>query len=194
MKNIYKIHTKIINLKYQLRLWNEEFALPDGSFLYQIFKITLNISLKKRQMVTDNPSIMIYVHEIENKITFKIKTRYYLEILKPETMKLLGSTKRKITKDKNGENLPHLEITEVVFIHCKIVNKDYQQNSRVSYTFVPNKLFGQLLDISSKKFIFLKTFNSEFPYIEVWFTDQNSKPIEIEDKTKITLVINKSVK
>ena len=105
-------------------------------------------------MVTDNPSIMIYVYEIENRITFKIKTRYYLEILKPETMKLLGSTKRKITKDKNGENLPHLEITEVVFIHCKIVNKDYQQNSRVSYTFVPNKLFGQLLDISSKNLYF----------------------------------------
>ena len=75
-------------------------------------------------------------------------------------MKLLENTKRKITKDKNGENVPHLEITEVVLIHCNIVNNDYQQDSRVLYTFLPNKLFGQLLDISPKNFIFLKTFNS----------------------------------
>ena len=105
-------------------------------------------------------------------------------------MKLLGSTKSKITKDKNGENVPHLEITEAVLIHCNIVNNDYQQDSRVLYTFVPNKSFGQLLDISPKNFIFLKTFDSEFSYIEVWFTDQNSKPLEIEDKINITLVIN----
>ena len=80
----------------------------------------------------------------------------------PETMKLLESTKSKITKDENCEALPHLEITEVVLIHCIIVNNDYQQDSRVLYTFVPDKLFGQLLDISPKTFIFLKTFDSEF--------------------------------
>ena len=90
----------------------------------------------------------------------------------PETMKLLGSTKSKITKDENGENVTCLEITEVVLIYCNIVNNDYQQDSRVLYTFVPNKSFGQLLDISAKNFLFLKTFNSEFSYIEVWFTDQ----------------------
>ena len=86
--------------------------------------------------------------------------------------------------------MPHLEITEVVLVHFNIVNNDYQQDSRVFYTFVPNKSFGQLLDISPKNFIFLKTFDSEFSYIEVWFTDQNSKPLEIEDKINITLVIN----
>ena len=134
--------------------------------------------------------MMTYVNKIENRITFKIKTGYYLELLRPETIKLLGSTKSKITKDKNGENVPHLEITEVVLIHCNIVNNDYQQDSRVLYTFVPNKSFGQLLDISPKNFLFLKTFDSEFSYIEVWFTDQNSKPLEIEDKINITLVIN----
>ena len=105
-------------------------------------------------------------------------------------MKLLGSTKSKITKNENGENMPHLEITEVVLIHCNIVNNDYQQDSRVLYTFVPNKSFGQLLDISPKNFICLKTFYSEFSYIEVWFTDQTSKRLEIEDKINITLVIN----
>ena len=105
-------------------------------------------------------------------------------------MKLLGSTKNKITKDENGENVPHLEITEVVLIHCNIVNNDYQQNLRVLYTFIPNKSFGQLLDISPKKSIFFKTFDSEFSYIELWFTDQNCKPLEIEDKININLVIN----
>ena len=75
---------------------------------------------------------------------------------------LLQSTKSKITKDKNGENVPHLEITEIVLVHCNIVNKDYQQDSSVLYKFVPNKSFGQLLDILPKSFIFLKSFNSEF--------------------------------
>ena len=86
--------------------------------------------------------------------------------------------------------MPHLEITEVVLIHCNIVNNDYQQNSRVLYTFIPNKWFRQVLDISRKNFIFLKTFNSEFSYIKVWFTDQNCLPLEIEDKINITLVVN----
>ena len=107
-----------------------------------------------------------------------------------EMMKLFGSTKSKITKDKNGESVPHLEITEVLLLNCNIVNNDYQQNSKVLCTFVLNKLFDQLLDISSESFIFLKTFDSEFSYIEVWFTDQNSKPLQIENEINITLVIN----
>ena len=104
-------------------------------------------------------------------------------------MKLLGSTKNKITKDKNGENVPHLEITEVVLVHCNMVNNDYQQDSRVLYTFVPNKPFGSLLDISPINHIFLKTFNSEHNDIEVWVTDQISQPLEIEDKINLTMVI-----
>ena len=87
-------------------------------------------------------------------------------------MKLLGSSKSKIIKDKSGENVPYLETTEVVLIHCNVVNDSYLQNSRVLYAFVPNKSFGQLLDISPENFIFLKTFDSEFSYAEVWFTDQ----------------------
>ena len=105
---------------------------------------------------------MIYVNKIENIITFKIKKGYYIELLTPETMKLLGKTKSKITNDKNVENVPHLKITEVILIHCNTVNNNYQHNSRVLYTFIPNKSLVQLLDISSKNFIFLKTFNSEF--------------------------------
>ena len=97
-------------------------------------------------------------------------------------MKLLVSTKSKITKSENGENVPKSEITEVVLVICNMVNNNYQQNSRVLYTFVSNKLFGQLLDISPKNVIFLKTFDSEFSSIKVWFTDQISNPLEIEDK------------
>ena len=104
-------------------------------------------------------------------------------------MKLLGSTENKITKDKNGENVPHLEITEVVLVHCDIVNNDYQQDSRVLYTFVPSKSFGSLFDISLTNHIFLKKFNSEYDEIKVWFTDQNSQLLEIEDRINLTMVI-----
>ena len=100
---------------------------------------------------------MIYVNKIEKRITFKIKRGYYIEHLTPETMKLLGSTKNKITQNENGENVPHLETNEVILVHCNHVNNDYQQDSRVLYTFVPNKSFGQLLDISLKNFISFKT-------------------------------------
>ena len=113
-----------------------------------------------------------------------MRTGYYLELLTPETMKFLGSTKNKIAKNENYENVPYLEITEVILVYCNIVNNDYWQYSRVLYILVSDKSFGQLLDISFKNFIFLKTFNSEFSCIEVWFTDQNSKLLEIEDKNK----------
>ena len=89
-------------------------------------------------------------------------------------MKLLGSTKIKINKNENDENMSHLEITEVALIHFSIVKNSYHQNSRVLYTFVPNKSFSQLLNISPKNFISLKTFHSEFSNIKVWFTNQNS--------------------
>ena len=104
-------------------------------------------------------------------------------------MKLLGSTENKITKDKNGENVPHLEITEVVLVHCNVVNNDYQQDSRVLYKFVANKPFDSLLEISPTNHIFLKTFNSEYDEIIIWFTDQNSKALEIEDRMNLTMVI-----
>ena len=129
------------------------------------------------------------MNKIENRTIFKIIDGYSFELLTPETMKLLRSSKNKITRGKNGENVPHLEITEVVLVHCNIVNNDYQQDSRVLYTFVPNKSFSSLLQISPTNHIFLKTFNSEYNEIEVWFTDQNSKPLEIEHRINSTMVI-----
>ena len=104
-------------------------------------------------------------------------------------MKLLGSTESKITKDKNGENVPRLEIVELVLVHCNLVNNNYQQDSRILYTFVPNKPFGSLLEILATRHIFLKTFNSEFQGIKIWFTDQTSKALEVEDKINFTLII-----
>ena len=113
---------------------------------------------KKAWRKFDNPSVRIYANKIENRITVKIKTGYYLEFLTPETMKLLRSTGNNITKDKNDENVPHFEITEIVLVHCNIVNNDYLQHSRVLYTFVPNKPFSSLLKISQKKSYLFKHF------------------------------------
>ena len=93
---------------------------------------------------------------------FTTEAGYWLELLTSERMNLLKSTKSKITKDENGKNVPHLEITEVAVVHCNIVNNDYQQHSRVLYKYVCNKSFGQLLDISPKKFKFLKIFDLVF--------------------------------
>ena len=91
-------------------------------------------------------------------------------------MKLLGSTESKITKDKNGEKVPHLEIVELVLVHCNLVNNDCQQDSRILYTFVPNKTFGSLLEISPTNQVFLKTFNSEFQEVKIWFTEYGFMP------------------
>ena len=142
--------------------WTEEFKLPDGSYSVSDIQDYFEDILKKNSESVDNPSIRMYINRIENRITFKIKNIYYLELLTPETMKLLGSTESKITKDKNSENVPHLEIVELVLVHCNLVNNDYQQYSRILYTFVPNKTFGSLLEISPTNQIFLKTYNSEF--------------------------------
>ena len=129
------------------------------------------------------------MNKIENRLTLKIKTGHHLELLTHEKIKLLGSTANNIIKDKNGENVPPFEITEVILVPWNIANNDYQQDSRVLYIFVRSKPSGQLLEISPKNYIFLKTFNSEFQATEVWFTDQNSYPLEIEDRIKLTLVI-----
>ena len=104
-------------------------------------------------------------------------------------MKLLGSTKSKIIKNKNGKNVPHLEITEVVLVHFNMVNNDCLQDSKVWYTFTPNKPFGSLLGISSSNHKFLETFNSGYNENKVWFTDQDSQPLEIEDRINLTMVI-----
>ena len=144
IKNSYKN-----KLEISAPTWNEEFQLPDGLYSTSDIQDYFECILKKH-----NPSIRIYVNKIENRITFEIKTGFYLRLVAPETMKLLGSSKSNITFHKNGENVPHLEITEVLSVHCNIVNSDYQRDSRVLYTFSPNK-----------------SFDSEFLYIEILFPE-----------------------
>ena len=134
--------------------WNDKFELPDGSYFVSDIQDYFEYVFKKHGENTDKSSVEIYVNKTENRVIFKIKDGYSLELLTPETIKVLGSTKKKITKDKNDENVPHLEITEVVLVHCDVVNNYYQQDSRVLYTLVPNKLFGSLVEISSTSHIF----------------------------------------
>ena len=130
--------------------------------LILILQDYLEYIIKTNQTVIDNHPIKIYVTKIENSITFKIKTGHYLELLTLEIMKLLRSTERKITHNEYCENVAYLEITEAVIIHCNVINNN---------TFLLDKSFDQLLDISPKIFTFLEIFNSDFSYIAVWFTD-----------------------
>ena len=104
-------------------------------------------------------------------------------------MKLLGSTKKVVDKNKNGEIVPKLESVEVVLVHCNLVKNDYQHASKVFFTFVPNKKFGKLPYISPHVFTMMNTINTEFSSAEVWFTDQSSKALEIEDNVNLTLII-----
>ena len=123
------------------------------------------------------------------KFVFEIKTGYKLELLTPETMRLLGSTKKDVDADKNSENVPKLESVEVVLVHCNLVKNDYQHTSKVLFSFVPNKQFGQLINISPNTLTMMNTVNTEFSFVEVWFTDQASKALEIEDNVNLTLII-----
>ena len=115
--------------KISASTWNDKFELPHGLYSVSDIQGYFNYILKKHGEDSDKASVQIYVTKIENRVTFKIKNGYSLELLTPETMKLLGRAENKITKDKNGENVPHLEIAEVVLVHCSIVNNDYQQDS-----------------------------------------------------------------
>ena len=123
--------------------WSDKIELPDGSYSVLNIQDYFKYIFKKHGENIDNPSVKVFVNKIENRITFKIKNGHSLQLLTSETKKLLGGTENKITKVKNGENIPHLEITEVVLVHHNTVNNDYQQDSRVLCTFVPNKPFGR---------------------------------------------------
>ena len=172
--------------------WNDTFDLPDGLYNMPAIQNYIEYIIKKHETIADTAPVLIYANKIGNRIVFKIKTGYKLELLSEETMKLLGSTKDTIDADKNSENVPRLKNVEVVLVHCNLVNNSYQQASRVLFTFVPNKQYGQLISISPNSLIFLKTKNTEFSEIEIWFTDQNNNSLEIEDNVNISLIINTS--
>ena len=166
--------------------------MPDG--LYNISEIQdyIEYIIKKHETIGENAPVLIYANTINNRIGFKIKSGYKLELLSKEIMKLLGSTKDIIDTGKNGEHVPRLEYIEVVLVHSNLVNNAYQQHSRVLFTFVTTKQYGQLISISPHSLVFLKTMNTDFSEIEVWFTDQNNNALEIEDNVNISLIINTS--
>ena len=139
--------------------------------------------------MTENPPVQIYPNKIKNRIVFKIKTGYKLELLTPETMKLLGSTKKDVDSDKNSENVPKLESVEVVLVHCNLVKNDYQHSSKVLFSFVPNKQFGQLINVSPNTLTMMNTVNTELSFIKVWFTNQAIIALEIEENVNFTLII-----
>ena len=189
------INSEQENKKFKISAptWNDTFDLPDGAYSIADIQDYFEFIIKKHKTLTENPPVQIYPNEIKNRIAFEIKTGYKLELLTPETMKLLGSTKKDVDKDKNGEIVPKLESAEVVLVHCNLVKNDYQHTSKVLFSFVPNKQFGQLINISPHSLTMMNTVNTEFSFVEVWFTDQTSKALEIEDNINLTLIIGQSL-
>ena len=157
--------------------WNYELNLPYGS--YSVLDI---------EDFFDNPPVQIDANKIKNRTVFKIKKGSKLELLSKETMQLLGSSNKDIDENKDREIVPKLETVEVVLLHCNLVNSNYQQTSKILYTFVPNNQFGELIAITPHSPTMLKTTNAEFSFIEIWFTDQNNRPLKIEDNVNITLI------
>ena len=178
-----------INLEFLLQLGIVPLFCLMDRILFLIYKIILSTLLKNQETTADNPPVQIYVDKIKNRIVFKIKTGYKLELLSKETIQLLGSSKKDIDQNKDGENVPKLESVEVALINCNLVNNNYEQASKVLFTFVPNKQFGQLITITPHSPTMLKTTDAEFSFIEVWFTDKNNRSLEIGDNFNITLII-----
>ena len=139
--------------------------------------------------MTENPPIQIYPNTIKNGIVFKKKTGYKLKLLTSETMKWLGSTKKDVDSDKNSENVPKLESVEVVLVHCNLVKNDYQHTSKVLFSFVPNKQFEKLMNISPYSLTMKNTVNTEIYFVDVRFTEQVSKALETTDNVNLTLII-----
>ena len=169
--------------------WNDMFDVPDGSYSLAAHQNYFEYIIKKHETIADVSPVLIYVNEINNRIVFKIKSGYKLELLSKEIMRLLRSSADTIDDDESSELVPKLEGVDPVLVHCNLVNNSYQQASKVLLTFVPNKNYGQLITVSPHSLIILKTGNTEFSVIEIWFTDQDNRQLEIEDSVKISLII-----
>ena len=176
-------------VKISAPTWNDTFDVPDGSYSIAALQNYFEYIIKKHETIAEVSPVLIYVNEINNRIVFKIKSGYKLKLLSIETMRLLGSSSDTIDGDKNSELVPKLESVDLVLVHCNVVNNNYQQASKLLFTFVPNKKYGQLFTVSPETLIMLKTVNTEFSFIENWFTDQDNRPLEIEDSVNILLKI-----
>ena len=175
--------------KISVPTWSDTFDVPDRPYSVAAPQNYFEYIIKKHETIANVSPVLIYVNKINNRIVFKIKSGYKLELLSKETMRLLGSSADTIDGDKNSELVPKLESVYLVLVHCNSVNNSYQQVSKVLFTFVPNKMYGQLITISPNSLTMLKTINTEFSFIEIWFTDQDNRPLEIEDSVNISLII-----
>ena len=187
------IISKYNNNKFKISVptWSETFDLPDGSYaIPDIQDYFLKLMQKHERTIKTNEEIpnLTYPNGIKNRISFKIKTGYKLELLTPETQKLLGDGPT-IDKNKISKNVQQLDKVDYVLLHCNIVQNDYLQNSKLLYEFAPDKMFGQLISVKPHVFIRCKTSDSIFDYIEIWFTDQNNNYLQIKDKVIVTLII-----
>ena len=162
--------------KISAPMWSDTFDVPDGSYSIAALQNYFEYIIKKHETIADVFPVLIYVNKIYNRIVFKIKSGYKLELLSKETMRLLGSSADTTDSDKNSELVPKFESVDLVLVHCNLVNNSYQQASKVLFTFVPNKKYGQLITIPPNSLIMLKTINTEFSFIEIWFTDQDNRP------------------
>ena len=156
------IKSEYNNNKFKIHVptWNDEFNLPDGSYSVLDIHDYFEYMIKKHENIADNPPVQIYMNKIKNRIVFKIKAVYKLEL------QLLGSSKKDIKNNKDGEIATKLKTVEVVLVHCNLVNNNYQQSSKVLFTFVPNKQFCQLITITPHSLTILKTTNAEFSLLK----------------------------
>ena len=181
-KNI-KSEYKNKKVKISAPTWNDTFDLPECSYSISDIQDYFKFIIKKHETLTENPPIQIYPNKIENRIVFKIKTGYKLELSTLETMKLLGSTKKDVDSNKDSENVPKLESVEVVLIHCNLVKNAYQHTSKVLFSFVLHKQF------EPHSLTMINAVNTEFSFVEFWFTDQVSKALAIKANANLTLII-----
>ena len=166
-------------LKVIAPTWNDEFEFPDGCYCVSdiLNYIIQQYIIKKYGTLTTISPIHFYIHRSNNRSVFRIKNEYKLEWQTPETMKLFGSTKKLIDKTKDRENVPSLEVVEVVLVHCNLADNQ----SEVLYTFTLNKSYAYLLNVESSNVVFLKTYDIECDEPIIKFADQNCTPLEIED-------------
>ena len=172
--------------------WTEDVTLPDGGYeISQIQTYFLDEVIKKHESnvkSNEQSPILTYAIRILNRVNFRIKTVYKLELLTNETMRLLGDGPINDTT-KNGENVPKLEILVNVSVFCNLVQNVYLQDSKLLFSFVPNSRFGSLLSVTPQVLKYCDSVDSIFYYIEILFTDQNGRPLQIDDDITVSMII-----
>ena len=176
------------NFKISPSTWNDKFDLPDGSYSTSDTQDYFRFIIKKNETLTENAPVQIYTNKIKNRILLKKKNRIQIRIFIFRNNEIIKHNKH-VDQDKDGEDVSKLESFEIALVYCNLVKNNYKQASTVLFTFVPNKQFDQLINISPHSLTMLNTTNTEFSLIEVWFTYQNSKSLEIEGNVNMLLII-----